>query len=94
MAHVRRHPKSGRWQVRYRDPTGRERSKTFERKTDADRFAAGGRCRSRRLSRPSGFVRARRAGILSPPAGHGRSGGSLTSKGLMLLNQQGRRDQT
>ena len=40
MAHIRRHPKSGRWQVRYRDPSGRERSKTFERKTDATRFAA------------------------------------------------------
>ena len=40
MAHVRRHPKSGRWQVRYRDPSGRERSRTFSRKVDADRFAA------------------------------------------------------
>jgi integrase len=40
MAHVRRHPKSGRWQVRYRDPSGRERSKTFSRKVDADRYAA------------------------------------------------------
>ena len=40
MAHIRRHPRSGRWQVRYRDPSGRERSKTFERKTDATRFAA------------------------------------------------------
>ena len=40
MAHIRRHPRSGRWQVRYRDPSGRERSKTFERKMDANRFAA------------------------------------------------------
>ena len=40
MAHVRRHPKSGRWQVRYRDPSGRKRSRNFERKTDADRFAS------------------------------------------------------
>ena len=40
MAHVRRHPKSGRWQVRYRDPSGRERSRNFERRVDADRFAA------------------------------------------------------
>jgi len=40
MAHIRRHPKSGRWQVRYRDPSGRERSKTFERKVDASKFAA------------------------------------------------------
>ena len=35
------------------------------------------------------IVRARKAGILSPSAGHGRSGGILTSKGLKLLNQQG-----
>ena len=40
MAHVRRHPKSGRWQVRYRDPSGKERSRNFERKVDADRFAS------------------------------------------------------
>ncbi|HZD23268.1 MAG TPA: site-specific integrase [Acidimicrobiia bacterium] len=40
MAHIRRHPKSGRWQVRYRDPSGRERSRTFERRVDADRFVA------------------------------------------------------
>ena len=40
MAHIRRHPINGKWQVRYRDPTGRERSKNFDRKVDADRFAA------------------------------------------------------
>ena len=40
MAHIRRHPVSGRWQVRYRDPDSRERSRTFTRKVDADRFAA------------------------------------------------------
>lgn len=40
MAFVRRHPKSGRWQVRYRDPTGRERSRTFKRRVDAERFMA------------------------------------------------------
>lgn len=38
MAHIRRHPKSGRWQVRYRDPSNRERSRTFSRKSDAERF--------------------------------------------------------
>ena len=39
MAHIRRHPvDSSRWQVRYIDPTGRERSKTFRRKVDAERF--------------------------------------------------------
>lgn len=40
MATIRRHPKSGRWQVRYRDPSGRQRAKNFDRKVDADRFAA------------------------------------------------------
>lgn len=38
MAHVRKHPKSGRWQVRYRDPAGRERSRNFKRKVDANKF--------------------------------------------------------
>ena len=40
MAHVRRHPKSGRWQVRYRDLDGRERSKTFRTKVEANQYAA------------------------------------------------------
>ena len=40
MAHIRRHPVSGKWQVRYRDPTGRERSQNFDRNFDAERFAA------------------------------------------------------
>jgi hypothetical protein len=40
MATIRRHPKSGHWQVRYRDPSGRQRAKNFERKVDADKFAA------------------------------------------------------
>ncbi len=39
MAHIRRHPKSpDRWQVRYVDPDGRERSKNFSRKADAEKF--------------------------------------------------------
>ena len=38
MAHIRRHPGTGKWQVRYRDPTGRERSRTFRRKADADSY--------------------------------------------------------
>jgi integrase len=29
---------SGRWRARYRDPQGRSRSKTFDRKRDAERF--------------------------------------------------------
>jgi integrase len=40
MAHVRKHPKSGKWQVRYRDPAGRERSRNFDRRREADTFAA------------------------------------------------------
>jgi integrase len=39
MAHVERR-ESGRWRARYRAPDGRERSKTFDRKTDAQRFLA------------------------------------------------------
>lgn len=39
MAHIRRHPNAnGRWQVRYVDPRGKERSKNFSRKSDAERF--------------------------------------------------------
>lgn len=40
MASIRRHPKSGRWQVRYRDTSGRQRSKTYLKKADADKFAS------------------------------------------------------
>ncbi|MDQ3756493.1 MAG: hypothetical protein M3394_01425, partial [Actinomycetota bacterium] len=37
MAHVeKRGP--GRWRARYRDPEGREKSRTFERKVDAENF--------------------------------------------------------
>ncbi len=39
--HVRRYP-DGRelvtWRARYRDPSGRERAKTFPRKIDAERY--------------------------------------------------------
>ena len=39
MAHIRRHPvDNSKWQVRYIDPTGRERSKTFPRKVDAEKY--------------------------------------------------------
>lgn len=38
MASLRKHH-SGSWQVRYRDPNGRQRAQNFERKTDAVRFA-------------------------------------------------------
>lgn len=35
-----RHGRGDRWRARYLDPNGRERSKTFARKTDAERFLA------------------------------------------------------
>lgn len=39
MAHIRKHPLTGKPQVRWRDPsTGRERTKTFTRATDARAF--------------------------------------------------------
>jgi len=39
MAHIRRHPKTpDRWQVRYIDPNGRERAKSFARRVDAEKF--------------------------------------------------------
>lgn len=39
VAHIRRHPKApNRWQVRYIDPYGKERSKNFGRKVDAEKF--------------------------------------------------------
>ncbi len=39
MAHIRRHPENRKlWQVRYRDPTNKERSQLFARKVDAEKF--------------------------------------------------------
>jgi len=39
MAHIRRHPvDNSKWQVRYIDPAGRERSKIFPRKVDAEKY--------------------------------------------------------
>lgn len=41
MAHIeKRSDRRKPWRVRYRDPLGRERSKSFARKADADRFMA------------------------------------------------------
>lgn len=37
MASIQKRP-DGRWRARYRDPSGRERSKHFDRKVDAQRF--------------------------------------------------------
>lgn len=40
MAHIQHRSARPRpWQVRYRDPSGRERAKSFTRKVDAERFA-------------------------------------------------------
>ena len=39
MAHVQKRS-PGKYRVRYRDPDNKERSKTFKKKNDADRFAA------------------------------------------------------
>ncbi len=39
MAHVERRGQ-GRWRARYRGPDGRQRSKTFDRRSDADRWLA------------------------------------------------------
>ena len=41
VAHIQHRPGRRRpWQVRYRDPAGRERARSFYKKADADRFAA------------------------------------------------------
>jgi integrase len=41
VAHIEKRPDRRKpWRVRYRDPTGRERSRSFARKADADRFMA------------------------------------------------------
>lgn len=40
MAHVEKRGQ-GRWRARYRGPDGRERSRTFDRKLDAERFLTG-----------------------------------------------------
>ncbi|HLG01745.1 MAG TPA: tyrosine-type recombinase/integrase [Acidimicrobiia bacterium] len=40
MAHIQKRGPS-RWRARYRGPDGRERSKTFKRRSDAERWVAG-----------------------------------------------------
>lgn len=43
MASIDRHVKDGKatWQARWRDPAGRQRKRTFSRKSDAERFLTG-----------------------------------------------------
>lgn len=38
MGSIRKAPRSGRWEARYRDPWGRQRTQTFDRKGDAQAF--------------------------------------------------------
>ena len=40
MVTIRKHPRADSWQVRYRDPANKQRSKNFATKTAAKRFAA------------------------------------------------------
>ncbi len=40
MGSIRKAPHSGRWEARYRDPYGTQRSRTFDRKGDATAFLA------------------------------------------------------
>lgn len=40
MASVKKDPKTGAWLARWRDPSGRQRKKSFRRRLDADRFVA------------------------------------------------------
>lgn len=41
MATIKRRPdRGGRWEVRYRDPEGKQRARLFDRKVDAERFGA------------------------------------------------------
>lgn len=41
MAQVVRDSRDGRWLARWRDPSGRQRKKSFRRKVDAERFLSG-----------------------------------------------------
>ena len=40
MGSIRKAPRTGRWEARYRDPTGIQRTRTFERRSEAGAFLA------------------------------------------------------
>jgi hypothetical protein len=40
MGSIRKAPRSGRWEARFRDTAGRQRTATFDRKSDATIFLA------------------------------------------------------
>src|SRR4051794_13852431 len=40
MGSIRKAPRTGRWEARYRDPGGAQRTSTFDRKADAIGFLA------------------------------------------------------
>ena len=65
MASIEKRNRNGRsrWYVRYRDPAGRQRTKVFDRKIDAERYlttggqAVGQLCRSAARRRNRGRIR-------------------------------------
>src|SRR5947209_13159372 len=40
MGSIRKAPRTGRWEARYRDPNGGQRTRTFDRRTEAKAFLA------------------------------------------------------
>ena len=64
MASIEKRVRGGqvRWYMRYRDPAGVQRNKTFDRKVDAERFLTTGRVgeTDRLLHRPRGIPAHRR----------------------------------